>query len=118
MSDDVVQVAGRTLAEVQREVIALALRRNGGDTQKAAAELGISRDALLEWTSGASNVVSVRSDDDDWLHLPRRTLRELEREVIVRAVRRHGGKKTEVAEELKISRSYVQKRLAPDEPDP
>jgi DNA-binding NtrC family response regulator len=64
---------------------------------------------------GSGSGVSERADDDEYLYLPDQTLEQLETEIMLRCVRRHGGQKSPAAKELGISRSTLSKRLGGDE---
>jgi DNA-binding NtrC family response regulator/pSer/pThr/pTyr-binding forkhead associated (FHA) protein len=59
----------------------------------------------------AGQTASEITDDDQNLYLPGRTMAEINREAMLRALRRNGGSKTDAAKELGISRSTVIKHL-------
>jgi transcriptional regulator with GAF, ATPase, and Fis domain len=48
LSDDVIQIGGRTFDEIEREIFTWALRRNGGSRRRAARSLAVARSTFCD----------------------------------------------------------------------
>jgi DNA-binding NtrC family response regulator len=63
--DDAVQLRGKTLAEIEREVTFKALKRHGGNRRAAARELGMARSTIQKRASELGYPPPSTSTDDE-----------------------------------------------------
>jgi transcriptional regulator of acetoin/glycerol metabolism len=126
---------GRTWQEVRLEALAKSLKRNHGNREATARELGIARSTVFaeirsfgidvpprssgtygagvrrEEPSFAAAPPGPDTQDDERCWLPGRTLADIETEVIAKSLRRHQGNREAAGRELAIARSTLFERI-------